>query len=223
MTHGIFTTVESVSSKPNLTLCQTLVTDKQPFTMPSTSPSSTQPNPWYHPLTMDLLIKVLSNSLLHPFIACLIPLCLRAVATPFDSPRFLIATAYAILLIILSLFSIANHRIAYGTPRDVNLEDEVIVITGGAGGLGGIIAEIYGMKGVSVAVLDVRKPEWVAKTDGGGEEMETVRWYECDVGDRAQVEKVGTQIEKDVCRLSSYSTKTSLFSLLRADCLVCDC
>lgn len=172
--------------------------------MPSTNTSIPQPKPWYHPLTIDLLIKVLSNSIFHPFIACLIPLCLRAVATPYDSPRFIAATAYAILLIVLFLLSIVNQRIAYGLPREVKLEEEVIVITGGAGGLGGLIAELYGMRGVSVAVLDVRKPEWVGKSDKEGEEMETVRWYECDVGDRAQVESVGRQIETDVCRFSSY-------------------
>ena len=66
----------------------------------------------------------------------------------------------------------------------------MVVITGGASGLGLLIAEVYGMRGVTVAVLDVREPE--------GGEARNVEFYKCDVGDRKQVEAVAKDIERDL-------------------------
>lgn len=75
-------------------------------------------------------------------------------------------------------------------PREVDLSDEVIVITGGASGLGLLIAEVYGMRGATVAVLDVNDME---NTEARG-----VTYYKCDVGDKEQVVKVAAEIEIDV-------------------------
>lgn len=90
------------------------------------------------------------------------------------------------------MLSIVNKRLAYGLPRELNWDDEVVVITGGAGGLGKILAEIYGMRGASVAILDVAEPVQ------GSEGLAGVQTYRCDVGDPSAVEKAKTQIEKDV-------------------------
>lgn len=75
-------------------------------------------------------------------------------------------------------------------PREVDLSDEVIVITGGASGLGLLTAEVYGMRGATVAVLDVNEME---NTEARG-----VTYYKCDVGDKEQVVKVAAEIEIDV-------------------------
>ena len=80
----------------------------------------------------------------------------------------------------------------------------MVVITGGGSGLGECIAEIFGFRGVSVAVIDKRLGQWkpegnTAATEGG------VRGYECDVGDRNEVEKVWMRIAEDV------STRTIKF------------
>ena len=72
----------------------------------------------------------------------------------------------------------------------MDLEEEVVLIAGGAGGLGGLIAETYGMRGVSVAVLDVKKPE--------GEELEGVEFYECDAGNVEEVLRVKKKVMEDV-------------------------
>lgn len=73
----------------------------------------------------------------------------------------------------------------------------MVVITGGASGLGRCIAETYGMRGASVAVLDVKEVEGGVEAWGEG-----CRWYRCDVGSFDHVQKVKGEIEKDVCRLS---------------------
>ena len=146
--------------------------------------------PWHANLTIDLIARVLRNSIFHPFIAWLIPLCMRAQATSYGHPKMQMAIGYAILISVWSVLTVLDKRTAYGLAREVDLAKEVIVITGGASGLGLLIAEVYGMRGASVAVLDVRQ------MDG---ESAGVEYYECDVGDRAQVQKAAKMIEEDVC------------------------
>ena len=161
--------------------------------------SSTTEKPWHQDLTLDLLLHVVSKSICHPFVAWMIPLCLRAQATPYTAPSFVYTTAYAFFLTLLYFLSILNQRIAYGIPREVDLTDEVIVITGGASGLGLCIAEIYGMRGASVAVMDVKEVDERARAEG-------VDFYTCDVGDREQGDRTWAQIVDDVCSFQESHT-----------------
>lgn len=153
---------------------------------------------WYQHLTIDLIVKVLNRSIFHPFIAWLIPLCLRAIATPYEAPDFIASCIWASIVTLGTILNVFNHRLAYGLPREVDWNEEVVVITGGASGLGKILAEMYGMRGASVAVLDVRKPE--KESEG----LADVKLYTCDVGDAAAVQKVKDQITKDVCTVFSH-------------------
>ena len=130
---------------------------------------------WHSYLTIDLFAHVLGRSIFHPYIAWLIPLCLRAITTPYDAPEFIAACVWASLVTVWAILGVFNHRLAYGVPRDVDRNEEVVVITGGANGLGKIIAETYGMRGASVAVLDLRKP------DKESEGLAGVHYYSCDV------------------------------------------
>lgn len=80
-------------------------------------------------------------------------------------------------------------------PRTVDPAREVVLVTGGASGLGLLIAQMYGMKGASVAVLDIK--------DIGEEECEEffgvgVRYYRGDVGDRLVLESVRERIVEEV-------------------------
>lgn len=100
------------------------------------------------------------------------------------------AILYASVLTLLFFLGVLNRQIAYSKPRVVDLGEEVIVITGGASGLGLLVAEVYGMRGATVAVLDV------ADLEAG--EARGVTVYKCDVGDAAQVAKVAAQIELEV-------------------------
>ena len=86
-----------------------------------------------------------------------------------------------------------NQRVAYGTPRKINWEHEVVVITGGCGGLGGCIAEIYGMRGVNVAVLDT-----AVSIEAHGKEREGVLFYRCDVGNDKEIESAWELITREL-------------------------
>jgi hypothetical protein len=160
---------------------------------------------WLQPLSIDLLLKVLNVTFLHPFVAWMVPLCMRAQAMPWTHTAMHIALGYASFLTMLYFLNVLNKQIAYSKPRKVDLEEEVIVITGGASGLGLLIAEVYGMRGATVAVLDIQELE--------AGEARGVTAYKCDVGDKKQVARVAAQIEKEVRYFYSYPMLPSLINI----------
>jgi hypothetical protein len=156
--------------------------------------SSLPPNQelsWAKPFSIDLLLKVLNVTFLHPFVAWMMPLCMRAQAMGWHNPYIQVAIGYASLLTLIFFANVLNRQIAYTKPRKIKHSDEVVVITGGASGLGLLIAEVYGMRGASVAVLDINGLE--------SGEARGVSLFKCDVGDKEQVAKVALEIERDVC------------------------
>jgi NAD(P)-dependent dehydrogenase (short-subunit alcohol dehydrogenase family) len=155
-----------------------------------TYPRPPQRDSWFAPLSIDLFLKVLNVTLLHPFICWLLPLCLRAREVMWDAPSMVATIAWAAFITLCWMAGVINQRVAHGLPRDVDLSEEVIVITGGASGLGMLIAEVYGMRGASVAVLDVKDME--------NGEARGVTFYKCDIGDKAQVAKVAKEIEREL-------------------------
>lgn len=162
--------------------------------MPGQTRSFSRPpqrDAWFAPVSVDLLLKVLNITIFHPFICWLIPLCLRAQTTKWEAPPMVGAIAWAVVVTLAWMANMVNQRIAHGLPREVDLSEEVIVITGGASGLGMLVAEVYGMRGATVAVLDVNEME--------NGEARGVTYYRCDVSDKKQVAKVAVEIERDVC------------------------
>lgn len=87
-----------------------------------------------------------------------------------------------------------NHRVAYGEPRTV--DDEVVLVTGGASGLGLLIAQNYAMRGASVAVLDIKDVDKDASEGSGA-----ILHIACDVAERQALEKARQRIEEEVCLL----------------------
>lgn len=148
--------------------------------------------PWHHYLTIDVIWYVLGYTLFHPFVAWVVCLCLRAQYTPYEAPEMRIATAWAICMTAIGIVGIASDRIAFGAPREVDLAEEVIVITGGVEGLGGLLAETYGMRSANVAVLDVKE------VDPEESEEKGVVYYQCDVSDAKQVEAAAAKIVQDL-------------------------
>lgn len=162
---------------------------------PNAIKQKTSPS-WSHHLNLDTIASTLNATLLNPGLAWLLVLCLRAQVTPTTDRAWIFTVTYAVALTVLFVARVMNHRIAHGVPRTVDSAREVVLVTGGASGLGLVIAQMYAMRGVSVAVLDVR--------DLGAEDDQLLfqgcaEYYQCDVGDRAQLEVVKGRIENEVC------------------------
>ncbi|KAJ1338484.1 all-trans-retinol dehydrogenase (NAD+) [Microdochium nivale] len=146
---------------------------------------------WYGPVSIDMLLRVLNITILHPFVAWIIPLCFRAEHHAWDTAPMRFTIAWASFVTFLWAADVISHKVAYGMHREVDLGEEVIVITGGASGLGLLVAEVYGMRGATVAVLDIAD-------NLENPEARGVTYYKCDVGDKAQVQKVAAEIERDL-------------------------
>ncbi|EQB44399.1 Protein dhs-3 [Colletotrichum sp. SAR11_59] len=153
-------------------------------------PRPPQQESWFAPLSIDLIVKVFKITFFHPFVSWIIPLCFRAQALPYDAPQMIASIAWATFITLCWMAGIINQRVAYGLPREVDLSEEVIVITGGASGLGLLIAEVYGMRGATVAVLDVNEME--------NGEARGVTFYKCDVTDKNEVARVAGEIEREL-------------------------
>ncbi|KAJ6020939.1 hypothetical protein N7540_006443 [Penicillium herquei] len=163
------------------------------ITTRSVLPSPKPGKPWTHHLTLDTVLKVLHRTILNPFLAWIIVLCLRAQVTPPTHPAWISSVSYAIFVTLLFVAGTINHRVAHGLPRTVDPEHEVVLVTGGGSGLGLLIAQLYGMRGASVAVLDVREIGEKEIEEVFGEGVD-VRCYKVDVGDRGQLESAKEKI-----------------------------
>lgn len=162
-------------------------------------PTSGSTNPHANLLTIDTLINFLSKSLLNPFIAWIFVLCLRAQVTPSTDPVWILAVSYATALTVLFVARVINQRAAHGVPRTVDFEHEVVVITGGASGLGLLITQMYSMRGASVAVLDIKDVPEHSREEVFGE---GVVYITCDVAERGALEVAKEKILKEVGSLS---------------------
>ncbi|KAL9619074.1 MAG: hypothetical protein Q9160_006250 [Pyrenula sp. 1 TL-2023] len=176
-------------------------------------PSSTKkpPKSFLSQVTLDHIARVLRNSIFHPFITLLLPLCLKAQATPYSHPAFISTSIWAILVSAYHILASINSRVADGPPREFDWEDQIVVVTGGASGLGRLFVEVLALKRVEIAVLDIKSKEeadWKNDKEEEEEWGEDVKWYQCDVGDTKQVEDVVKRIKEDVCN-SSPSQKPS--------------
>ncbi|KAJ5913587.1 Short-chain dehydrogenase/reductase SDR [Penicillium tannophilum] len=167
------------------------------ITTKSVLPPPPPPQPWIHYLTLDALLKVLYRTLFNPFLAWVLVLCLRAQVTPPTHPAWIISVGYAVSLTLLFIASTINHRIAHGRPRTVDPEHEVVLVTGGASGLGLLIAQQYAMRGVRVAILDIKEVGEKEAEEIFGEDVD-VRCYAVNVGERKALEDVRGKILKEL-------------------------
>jgi hypothetical protein len=167
-----------------------------PFQPPKKTQRPKADAPWHQYLTIDLIWYVLGYTVFHPFVSWIVVLCLRAQYTKYEAPEMRIAIGWSMLMSAIGIFGIVSDRIAFGPHREVDLSEEVIVITGGVDGLGGLLAETYGMRNANIAVLDLKT------VDKQEAEAKGVSYYQCDVGDAQQVEAAAAKIVKDVSKRS---------------------
>ena len=97
-----------------------------------------------------------------------------------------------------------KREVAEAGEAEAEVED-VVVVTGGSSGLGSLVAEIFALKGISVAVVDVKKPQM--------EGNYALTYYECDVSDPAAVHRVAQQIQQDVTSLPKPLSTRCCFAL----------
>ncbi|KAK5053281.1 hypothetical protein LTR84_002255 [Exophiala bonariae] len=160
----------------------------------SSSPTLGQPKPWYRYVNLDLLVRILVNSVFHPYIIFIFYLT-QAALHVHREPLAYYTLCYAALLGVLEIGANINHRLTYGKHREVKWEKEVVIITGGGSGLGRVLAEMIMRKGGKVAILDVKGADEVA--EDAMERWDLV-WEKCDVAKESEVKEAVDRIVDDL-------------------------
>jgi NAD(P)-dependent dehydrogenase (short-subunit alcohol dehydrogenase family) len=160
--------------------------ERTSITTTSSSSSKRSEKLWYQHLTLDLIVYILGRSIFHPAIVYIFYLCIAALHR-HRTPVAHYTLYWASLLLVVAGFRWLNYRIAHGKPREMDFENEVVVVTGGGSGLGRVIAEMYAIRGVSTVILDIKEadPEAIDLIDGGNGSLQ---WIPCDVSDKEAVE-----------------------------------
>lgn len=146
---------------------------------------------WPPTFSIDFIAKQLSF-LRSPTAWLAILLCRRLITKDYS---YTFDAGLLVVFILLWLINYVDSRYAWGKSRVMDWSNEVVVITGGSSGLGKVLADSYGMRGVSVAVLDVRP----FKDQERADDRDNVKWYHTDVGDEKSVLEAKRKIEADVC------------------------
>ncbi|MEX2653666.1 MAG: SDR family NAD(P)-dependent oxidoreductase [Acidimicrobiia bacterium] len=78
------------------------------------------------------------------------------------------------------------------------LEDRVVVVTGGGGGIGSATCVRFSSEGAKVAVLDLSETAAAAVADAITAAGGTARGYQCDITDRSHVDSALEAITRDL-------------------------
>ncbi|CAD0115055.1 unnamed protein product [Aureobasidium uvarum] len=136
------------------------------------------------------LCRILFPPLMQIYSLCLgYTLCFLVLHSSIPITSFLVAAWYTTLYSLSTL----NTRFGHGTSKPITWSEQTSVITGGAGGLGWLIAQILERKGATVVVWDIKPPQGYAEDAEQG-----VKWYKVDVGQVEQVESAYAKVKEDV-------------------------
>ncbi|KAF9925761.1 hypothetical protein FBU30_004503 [Linnemannia zychae] len=137
--------------------------------------------------TLDFALHMLNATIFHlsfPFF--LIPL-IKLYGFSNESFAFLMAAVYGVILFALKI-ALYLHERSQRREGKVDWEDEIVLITGGASGVGYLLAEMLAIRHITVVVLDVHPVKSALDIES----------YICDVSDPLDIARVAKEIREDV-------------------------
>jgi len=139
----------------------------------------------------DLLIKVLSRTVFSPWFAIWVPVFYASQGFAWSSSIVVKSCIYAGLVCVFSFWRFLDSAWRNGTLLRQRLDwgEQLVVITGGAGGIGGLLANTLATRGVTVAVLDLKPLE---------SDNDNITSYKCDVSSWQDVEATAAKIVKEL-------------------------
>jgi len=147
-------------------------------------------------LTADPILSLLNSTALNPFFT-LLPILLARYTKKGHNLSILHETAYGRLkkLFYLGLARWVSKALDAGAVNNWTRDryewsEEVVLITGGAGGIGGEVVKLLAVKGVRVVVLDVREMEF--------ETPPNVHHYLCDITSPTAISTAAARIRTDI-------------------------
>lgn len=147
-------------------------------------------SPVFDSLDIDLVFKVLKNTLFSPFFVFFIPVLYVFSGAKTTDPFVLWTGGYYVLLCIywlgdwLSTLYRNQGKLLFSPPR-FDWGEQIVVVTGGASGVGELLANTLAVRNVTVVVLDVQPIV---------SENHNIVYYKCDVSKWEEVEAVSKKI-----------------------------
>ncbi|KAK4193327.1 hypothetical protein QBC35DRAFT_102862 [Podospora australis] len=144
----------------------------------------------------DTVLKIIRSTALNPKV--ILPLLLAAKYTKKGQDLSILhPTAYSRLktLLVLGLIKWVNSYFSRGVLNSWQKDDydwnrEVVLITGGAGGIGGQVVQLLAEKGIHVVVLDIQPLTFSAGP--------TVHYFKCDITSPKAIAAVAKEIRAKV-------------------------
>ncbi|KAF9286497.1 hypothetical protein BGZ68_002865 [Mortierella alpina] len=137
--------------------------------------------------SIDFVMQLCNASIFHvsfPFF--LIP-CFKMYGFSNENLAFILAAIYGVVLFVVKI-AYSFHERSQRRDGKVDWEDEVVLITGGANGIGYLLAEMLAIRRITVVVLDTQPVKTALDIDS----------YICDVSNPQDIARVAKEIREDV-------------------------
>jgi len=153
-----------------------------------------EPTPIFDAVDVDLFVKVLAHTVFSPFFTVFIPIFYIFQGTKYTDPIIVYSSVYCVAVSLfwgiqwLSTLYRNQGSLLYG-PGRFDWGDQIVLITGGASGIGELLANTLAVRNVNVVVLDVNPIE----TDNYN-----IAYYKCDVSKWDEVEAVSKKVIEEI-------------------------
>ncbi|KAL0580072.1 hypothetical protein V5O48_001931 [Marasmius crinis-equi] len=164
--------------------------------------SHPDPTPIFDSLDIDLVIKVMSNTVFSPFFIFFIPVFYFFQGSKLTDPIILASAAYYVLLCVIWSVKWTSRlwrnqgSLLFAPPR-FDWGEQVVVITGGSSGVGELLANTLAVRNVTVAVLDI-KPIVTENCKSLSALHDNINYYKCDVSNWEEVEAAKNKIVEEL-------------------------
>ncbi|KZT06430.1 retinal short-chain dehydrogenase reductase [Laetiporus sulphureus 93-53] len=151
-------------------------------------------SPIFDNFDIDLIVKVVMHTILSPFFTFFIPVFYYFQGMPWYHPVLLSSAIYVMAVSAFWFFKwcsrlYRNQGSLLYAPAPLDWGEQIVVITGGASGMGELIANTCAVRNVTVVVLDVNPIVT---------ENYNINYYKCDVSKWEEVEAVSKKIIEDI-------------------------
>jgi len=158
------------------------------------SARSQEGSPMFDDFDVDLLIKVLANTVFSPFFVFFIPIFCIFQGNKLSDPIIIYTSIYYVLLAafwFIKWYSrlYRNQGSLFFRPAPLEWSDQIVVITGGASGIGELLANTLAVRSVTVVVLDLNPIVT---------ENYNIVYYKCDVSKWEEVEAVSKKVIEEI-------------------------
>jgi hypothetical protein len=110
--------------------------------------------------SIDFFLHILANSFFHPSFVLLFLPFFYSQGYDLTTPEFWWASLYTGIVCFFWLLGYLSLKSRNGWKTSkVDWDNEVVVVTGGSSGVGGLLTETLAIRNVTVIILDVKPPE----------------------------------------------------------------